>query len=101
MTGTYVRDKDGVNGATMIVEMFAYYKTRGISLLDKLQELWNRFGYCLNALHSFEFPGELGFKKMQSIMEYFRNNQVSIPEFEIKKTKLQKRAKWFAKIKRN
>ena len=35
------------------------------------------YGYCLNILHSFEFPGESGFKKMQSIIEYFRNNQVN------------------------
>ncbi len=32
LTGSYVRDKDGVNAAFMICEMFAYYKTRGISL---------------------------------------------------------------------
>lgn len=35
-----VRDKDGVNGAYMICEMFSYYKTKGISLLDKLAELY-------------------------------------------------------------
>ena len=84
LSGTHVRDKDGVNGATIIVEMVSYYRTRGISLLDKLQELWDRFGYCLNTLHSFEFPGELGFKKMQSIMEYFRNSRAAIPGFNVK-----------------
>ena len=38
--------------------MFAYYKTRGISLLDKLEELYRTFGYCLNSLSSVdkEFP---------------------------------------------
>lgn len=36
LTGSYVRDKDAVNAAFMICEMFAYYKTRGISLLEKL-----------------------------------------------------------------
>ena len=40
LTGTYVRDKDGVNGAYMICEMFSYYATRGISLLEKLEELY-------------------------------------------------------------
>lgn len=84
LTGTYVRDKDGVNASTMIVEMFAYYKTKGISLLDKLQELWSKYGYCLNSLHSFEFPGESGFKKMRLIMEYFRRNKVDIPGIKIK-----------------
>ena len=81
LTGTYVRDKDGVNGATMIAEMFAFYKHRGVSLLDKLQELWDRFGYCLNSLVSYDFPGEIGSKKMKSIMDYFRNMNLEIPGF--------------------
>jgi len=84
LTGTYVRDKDGVNGATMICEMFVYYKSKRVSLLDKLQELWNKYGYCLNTLYSFEFPGEAGFIKMQSIMDYYRNNVVDIPGFDAK-----------------
>lgn len=45
LTGTYVRDKDGVNGAYMICEMFSYYASRGISLLDKLEELYEKYGY--------------------------------------------------------
>lgn len=84
LTGTYVRDKDGVNGATMICEMFAYYKSLGISLLNKLDELWNKYGYCLNTLHSYEFPGKEGFMKMKQIMNFFRNEKVSIPKFVIK-----------------
>lgn len=73
LTGTYVRDKDGVNGAYMICEMFAYYTSKGISLLDKLQELYEIYGYRLNTLHSYEFEGPSGFKKMQEIMAEFRN----------------------------
>lgn len=73
LTGSYVRDKDGVNGAYMICEMFSYYATRGISLLDKLDELYKTYGYCLNTLHSYEFEGSAGFAKMQRIMEAFRS----------------------------
>lgn len=73
LKGTYVRDKDGVNGAYMICEMFAYYASKGISLLDKLQELYEIYGYRLNTLHSYEFEGPSGFKKMQEIMAEFRN----------------------------
>ena len=40
LTGPYVRDKDGVGGAYMICEMFSYYAAHGISLLDKLEELY-------------------------------------------------------------
>ena len=39
----------------MICEMFSYYATKGISLLDKLDELYKAYGYCLNTLHSYEF----------------------------------------------
>ncbi len=72
LTGTYVRDKDAVNASYMICEMFAYYKAKGISLLDKLEELWNKYGYCLNTLSSYEFEGSSGFDKMQSIMKEFK-----------------------------
>ena len=72
LTGSYVRDKDGVDGAYMICEMFSYYATKGISLLDKLEELYKTCGYCLNTLHSYEFDGSAGFAKMQSIMQTFR-----------------------------
>lgn len=68
LTGPYVRDKDGVDAALMICEMFAYYAAKGISLLDKLNELYAEYGYCLNTLHSYEFEGAAGFRKMQDIM---------------------------------
>ncbi len=72
LSGSYVRDKDAVDGAFMICEMFAYYKTRGISLLDKLNELYAKYGYCLNKTYSYEFDGSAGFVKMQSIMDEMR-----------------------------
>lgn len=74
LTGSYVRDKDGVDGAYMICEMFSYYKTKGASLLDKLEELYQTYGYCLNTLHSYEFDGSAGFAKMQRIMQAFRED---------------------------
>lgn len=88
LTGSYVRDKDGVDGAYMICEMFSYYATRGISLLDKLEELYQTYGYCLNTLHSYEFEGSAGFAKMQDIMRQFHQNVgpgLAIPAFGGKK----------------
>lgn len=73
LTGAYVRDKDGVDAAYMICEMFSYYKTRGISLLEKLEELYKVYGYCLNSLHDYKYAGSEGFAKMQQIMQAFRN----------------------------
>ena len=74
LTGSYVRDKDVVNGALMICEMFSFYKTNEISLIDKLCDIYEKYGYCMNTLHSFEFEGESGFLKMQRIMRLFRKN---------------------------
>ncbi len=79
LSGSYVRDKDAVDAAFLICEMFCYYKTRGISLLDKLDELYKRHGYCLNTLYSYQFEGAAGFVKMKEIMKDFQT--VGITEF--------------------
>ena len=78
LSGGYVRDKDAVDGAFLICEMFAYYNTKGISLLDKLEEQYKKYGYCLNTLHFYEFEGSAGFAKMQEIMKTFRGEISSI-----------------------
>lgn len=78
LSGGYVRDKDGVGATFLICEMFSFYKTRGVTLLDKLNEIYTRHGYCLNTLHSYEFVGVSGFEKMQSIMSEIRRNMESI-----------------------
>lgn len=86
LTGSYVRDKDAVDAAFMIAEMFAFYKTRGVSLLDKLDELYKTYGYCLNTLHSYEFPGSSGMAEMQEIMESFRRGVDRIGKENVIKT---------------
>ena len=72
LTGSHARDKDAVNAAFIICEMFAYYKTHGQSLVDKLNELYERFGYYLNNTYSFTFEGQEGFKKMAGMMDNLR-----------------------------
>ena len=72
LSGPHVRDKDAVNAAFLICEMFAFYKTRGISLLDKLNSLYAEYGYCLITQHSYEFPGSAGFERMKEIMDSLR-----------------------------
>ncbi|MBQ9197533.1 MAG: phospho-sugar mutase [Clostridia bacterium] len=86
LTGAYVRDKDAVNAAFMICEMFAFYKTRGISLLDRLNALYDTYGYCLNTLHSYAFPGSSGMAKMQAIMRDFRAGTASLGGQAVVKT---------------
>ena len=86
LTGSYVRDKDAVDAAFMICEMFAWYKTRGISLLEKLNELYRTYGYCKNTLHSYAFEGSAGFAKMQQVMAAFRAGIPSFGGLPVEKT---------------
>lgn len=83
LSNTHVRDKDAVDGAFMICEMLGYYKARGTSLLKRLNELYDKFGYCLNTLHSFEFAGVEGLAKMQKIMEDFRSSKEAFGEKKV------------------
>ncbi len=78
LSGSYVRDKDAVNGAFLICEMFAYYKTRGISLIEKLEDIYKMYGYCLNTLHTFEFEGVDGLAAMNEIMSGLRKGMTDI-----------------------
>lgn len=72
LSGAYVRDKDAVGAALLICEMIAHYKALGLTLADKLKDLYAAYGYCLNTLHSYEFGGALGLGKMQAIMHKLR-----------------------------
>ena len=85
LSGSYVRDKDGVGGAYLICEMFSYYASRGIRLLDKLEELYKSHGFCLNTLHSYQFEGSAGFARMQAIMATFRSGVTEIAGKRVEK----------------
>lgn len=78
LTGSYVRDKDAVNGAFMICEMLAWYKTHGVNLLERLEKLYQTYGYCMNTLYLYTFEGSSGFEKMQEIMKTLRQGVNSI-----------------------
>lgn len=78
LTGDYVRDKDGVNASFMICEMYAYYKSKGISFLQKLDEIYRTHGYCMNTLHSYGFEGQTGMQRMQQIMADYRGGVTEI-----------------------
>lgn len=75
LSGTYVRDKDGVNASLLICEMFAYYKEQGKTLLEVLNSLYAQFGYCLNSQRCYQFEGAEGLKKMNMIMQSLREER--------------------------
>lgn len=74
LTGTHARDKDAVNASMIIIEMAAYYKTQGKTLVDVMNGLYEKHGMYLNTLLNFGFEGADGMKKMADMMESMRNN---------------------------
>lgn len=74
LSGTYVRDKDAVNASMLICEMAAYYRTQGITLLQARENMYKKYGFFYQTLHSFTFEGESGMNRMTDIMSELRNN---------------------------
>lgn len=72
LSGTDVRDKDAVNAAVLVLEMAANLKKQGMTMLDKLAELRKEYGFFAQRLLTFEFEGESGQQKMNSLMAILR-----------------------------
>lgn len=85
LSGSHVRDKDGVNAALLICEMCAYYKALGVSLAEKLAELYKEYGYSLNKLLSYTFEGEVGMEKMRGFMSAMRKITTTFGGFKVLK----------------
>ena len=74
LSGGYVRDKDAVDGSMLICQMASYYKRQGKTLVDVMNDLYEKYGYYQNATLNFSFEGEDGMKTMQNIMTTLRQN---------------------------
>lgn len=69
LAGGYVRDKDAVVASMLICEAVCFYKTKGKTFIDVLNELYDEFGYFSNSQVSFAFEGQSGMQKMADIMK--------------------------------
>ncbi|WAJ24896.1 phospho-sugar mutase [Lacrimispora xylanolytica] len=69
---TCVRDKDAISAVMVLCEAAAYYKTKGSSLWEELNQLYEEFGYYQECLESVTLKGEDGLAQMNKIMETFR-----------------------------
>lgn len=74
LAGPYVRDKDAVIASMLICEMAAYYRSKGSSIKERLEAIYQQYGRYLNKVDSYEFPGLSGMDKMASIMTNLREN---------------------------
>ncbi|MCI6361404.1 MAG: phospho-sugar mutase [Eubacterium coprostanoligenes] len=73
LVGTHARDKDGVVSSMLVCEMAAWYKNQGKTLVDGLNEIYDKYGYYLDFLDNFVLKGKEGAEKIQNLMVEFRN----------------------------
>ena len=76
LSGTDVRDKDGVNAVMLIAEAACYYKKKNMTLVDAIEELYEEFGVFGERTVSVVLPGKDGLEKMQAIMKALRDEGV-------------------------
>ena len=74
LVGTHARDKDAVVSAMLVCQMAAYYYNQGKTLIDALNDIYDEYGYYLDALDTFTLKGIDGAQKIQSLMAEFREN---------------------------
>lgn len=72
--GSYVRDKDAVIASMLICEMTAFYKTKGISLIEARANMYAKYGNFVHTQKSFICEGVSGMEKMTEIMDSLRND---------------------------
>ena len=72
-----VRDKDAVSTAVLAVEMMSHYASKGLSLKERLNQIYDSYGYYTEAVLSFTYEGSAGKQKMADIMKDFRSLKVS------------------------
>ncbi len=74
LVGTHARDKDAVVSSMLICQMAAFHKNNGRTLVDALNNIYEKFGFYLDALDTFVLKGKDGAEKIQSIMTKMREN---------------------------
>ena len=72
LSGAHVRDKDAVNAVMLACECAAWYAGQGITLLDAMNALYEKFGFYRSGLISKAFEGQDGMKAMEELMRSLR-----------------------------
>ena len=78
LCGNYARDKDAVSASMLIVEMAAFYAKKGMTLYDVLCGIFEKYGYYVEGVQNFAFPGVDGADKMKALMQGLRDNAPSV-----------------------
>lgn len=72
----FVRDKDAIQAALLMAELTLIYKMDGKTLLDRLNELYQEYGFYKETLESIEFKGKDGQQKLSELMDELRSKQI-------------------------
>ena len=72
MLGDYVRDKDAVTAAMLVAEMAAHYHGKGMTLLDAMDALYEKYGWFMEKTVNLVMPGLDGLEKMRALMAALR-----------------------------
>ena len=84
LIGNHARDKDGITAAMILAEAAAFYKTKGMTLWDKMQEMYKKYGYYQEKQISLVLEGAEGAEKIKQMMDNLRQNPPSkLGEYEI------------------
>ena len=74
LCGDYVRDKDAVTASMLVAEMAAFYHKKGMTLLDALKALYEKYGWFKEKTINLVMPGLDGLQKMAALMSSLRSN---------------------------
>ena len=74
LSGSYVRDKDAVVASMLTAQMTAYYKNKGMTLVDRINQIYAKFGHYEHRLKSYEYAGAEGNAKMKELLSDLRAN---------------------------
>ena len=86
LVGDFARDKDGVSACAIVAEIAAYYRQKGMSLIDVLAEIYQKYGFYKESLISITKKGKDGAEQIQELMKGFRTNKPSsINEIKVEK----------------
>ena len=78
-----VRDKDSIQAILMLCETAAYYREKGMDLVDALNAIYKEYGYYKEGITNFALAGLEGQAKIKRIMDYFRTTDIALKDFKI------------------
>ena len=70
----FVRDKDAIQAVLVVAELAAYYRSRGLTLADGIEEIYKEYGYYAEKTISVTLSGVDGAEQIKAIMAKFREN---------------------------